>query len=182
MLVVGAAVGIAVSFLIPRGVTPSAFEGTLENVTIGRESVTGPSGNVTFPIVSASLLLESPSSLDPQSLVITILGPNATMRTCHGSVPALALVFDSGTYPHWMDTVLSSGGGSDYCTDYWISFTDPGGGIVGGDFNASHATAVSIESDAIMTLGLPVWYASAVGFTVVLTYAGHPGALSLTVG
>ncbi len=186
VLSLAAAAGAAGTFAVvslerPSNSTP--FDGALVDIETGVFHSTGALGNVSFPYVRASLNLYSPTSLNPENLVVSVFGSNDSLGKRNGSsVHGWALHYVPNNYPHWTVEWPSSGGGYFYSTCITATFVDPGGAVVGGDLSASGAVAGTIESGALMTVSFPSWYATAAGLTVVLSDTGHPGSLSLAIG
>ncbi len=190
-LVLGSAVGAGIWFGVERvGVpAPTPLQGDFAHLTLSSSHWTDWRGhNITAPIVTATLQLTSPVTLDPQGVVITITGPNSTLLALNGSkdvrVPSIEEVYLPSWYPHWMGTwPMGSAPAYSVWGGYAVTFVNPDGAIVGG-MNSSIPSAAGIESGATMTVEFPGgadFPSTASGFTVTLSVGGHPGALVLAI-
>jgi hypothetical protein len=191
--ILSAAVGATATYAVlefgPWASQSVPFSGGFTNATLTAVQVAGSA----FPILNASLVMNSPSSLDPAGLTITIAGPAGTELEAMDCgqpvwVHELRESYLANEFPHWMVSFPATTPGSvpgALCMwdAYAVTFTNPNGGIVGGNFNASYATASSIESAARMSMefpGGPGFSPTGAGFTIALTEAGHPGFVTLT--
>lgn len=187
--VVAASAGASAMYVVlefgPR-TSPQPFSAAFANATITEVSAY----NVTFPVLNASLILNSPPSLDPTGLTITITGPNATLEAWDCGqivyVHELHESYDSNFYPHWSVTFPAAAPGSipgAVCiwAAYMVTFTDPNGSIVGG-INSNLPVASSIESGATMSMEFPGgsgFSPTGAGFTITYAEIGHPGVVTL---
>ena len=187
-VLVGSVAGAGIYFAVEWG-SPTLLRGHFANLSLSSAHWTDSKGHtVTAPIVSASLLLTSPLTLDPKGVVIRITGPNSTLLVYNLSkqvwVHQVVEVWLPDRYPHWMvEFPTGSPGVYDISSAFGVTFVNPDHAIVGG-FNASLPSADSIVSGATMTVefpggpGLPT---TASGFTISVTEQGNPGAVFLSV-
>lgn len=170
--------------------SPQPFVGTFVRASFTYPTEHTASGNLTFALLNATLILQSPSSLDPADVTITVSGPNATLMAFNGTTAVwlhqLTLVYLSNYYPHWVVEFPCGPGSVTGCRNIYVAysttFINPDGAIVGG-FNTSLPSASMIESGALMSVWFPSgpgFSTTGDGFTFDLTMAGHPGEVTLT--
>ena len=189
---VAASIGAGTTYVlmsVTSSPTPVALNGSFQDVQtgVGWSSGCQPGSCYAPATVNATLELASPAALDPAGLLVSFIGPNGTVKTPNGSVSDLIMSYLPG-WPHWEPQFCYGGGNWPgptcyYWADYGVSFTDPGGAVVGGDEFTNATSAATIEPGAIMSAWVPGNYYnySITGFTIELMYSGHPGSLALSI-
>ena len=143
--------------------------------------MSGAPGTVFLPYLNATVMLDTPSSFDPQSVDVTVHVPGDSLVLPDGSsVSRWTLHYDPNSYPHWLVEGYDSSGHHFYWPGLTATFVNQDGGVVG-TFNSSLRSASSIESGALMTVAFPSYFSSLAGVSVILTYNGYAGELQLTV-
>ena len=166
---------------------PPTLRGAIANASVSRPVYNGS----TYPILNATLNLSSPVSLDPSGLIITIVGPNISLKAwdCdqYVLVSELNEKYAANGYPHWIVSFPANAPGSvpgAVCgwDAYAVTFTNPDGAAVG-SLNSSTPSDGSIESGALMSMefpGGPGFSTTGTGFVITLTEAGYSSSVAMT--
>lgn len=181
--------GGAIIYLAVEWGSPTPLRGDFVNLNLTSVSGRDGTGRIfTNPVVSASIMLTSPPTLDPTGVVITITGPNSTLMIYNGSqevsVHQIVEVWIPDTYPHWSVVFpMGPAGAYRYWSGYAVTFVNPDGATVG-SMTPGVPSAALIASGATMWVWFPngaAFPTTASGYTIMLTDLGHPGAISLSV-
>ena len=160
-------------------ISPAPLSGSYSNLEMGRLQVPTLSGSVFIPYLNATIVLNTPTSFDPQNVEITVLVPADSLILPDGArVSNWTMHYDPNTYPHWIAEGYDNTGHYYYWSGLTAAFVNPDGGVVG-TFNTSLLSASSIDSGALMTVTFPPKFSRLAADSVALSYDGYTGEQEL---